>query len=206
MAANQHSQIKCLASAWPTKIRPVLDGQFNEPMWQSGQAMQLSRLENAQAAPTSSLRWCYDDEYLYIAIECDRDPSRTVIEPATTRTYDAVLDDLDHVHLVLDTDRDYNTAIELAVAENGQTYDRCCGISAFNPKWHVFVHPQAERWTAEIAISLSELTQVPALAGRAWCMSARRLIPGSEPHSWSQLRTHRPQLEANGILYFQPHE
>jgi hypothetical protein len=92
----------------------------------------------------------------------------------------------------------------LAVSADGRTFDRCCGSAEYNPKWHVWVASTADRWTAELAIGLTELTCQPEVAGNAWAISARRPHPQGEPQSWSQLRSHQPNLHAAGLLLFGP--
>jgi hypothetical protein len=203
LANRQAEQVKWLAFASRTSQPPVLDGQLLEACWQAAPAMRLSQLTSDSQPPTM-IAWAFDADYLYVATDSPRDPTKPATELASERHYDADLSALDHVHLVLDTDRDYNTAVEYSIAENGLTAERCCDFASYNPRWHVCVRPGVEHWVAEIAIPLSTLTASPAVAGTAWALSARRVIPGQEPQSWSQLRSHRPLLQGSGLLLFAP--
>lgn len=168
--------------------------------------MALSTIGEQPTAPGARISWGYDAHYLYIGLDCPRTSLTPPATPVRQRTYDADLSQLDHVQLRIDTDRDYCTAIELGIAENGQTYDRCCSYQSFNPKWHVLVKPGVESWRAEIAIERSALTTEPSLDGAAWAVAACRRGPGAEAESWSQLRTHRPLLYGSGLLLFAPNE
>ncbi len=198
---NQVDQLKWVALAARAERAPVLDGELREPMWNRVPAMRLSAIDQ-NAGPPTTLRWAYDEHYLYIGAECMRHEATEPSVLKRVRTYDSDLSGLDHVRVSLDTDRDYNTAIEMAVAEDGGTFDRCCGLAAYNPKWHVYVQPERSRWTAEIAIELTSLTTNTDLVGRAWATSALRTGPNGPPQSWSQIKTHQPQLHGSGLLLF----
>ncbi len=179
---------------------PLLDGVLNDPFWQRAKAMELTEFETTTQA--THIRWAYDHEYLYVGITAPRSNGNTPLALVERRGYDADLRSVDHVQLTLDTDRDYCTAIELGIAADGRTYDRCCGMADYNPKWHVGVRSQADQWTAELAIELDALTTQTELAGRAWAVSARRLQPDGGKQSWSRLRSHAAYLHASGLLMF----
>ncbi len=206
LLANQRlNELKSLSFVVRTNSPPILDGELNEPCWKTAPAMELSHLEIGTADPgsQSKITWAYDDRYLYIAIECRR-VDRDARELVASRNYDAEISHLDHIQLTLDTDRDYSSVIELGIAENGQTYDRCCGYSSYNPKWHVMVKPDVDQWRAEVAIELAELTTASSLEGGAWAVSARRVRAGQPIASWSSLKTHQPFAFASGLLLFAP--
>ena len=131
----------------------------------------------APPASATQVHWAFDRDYLYVAIAAPLTSGASPSAVVERREYDADLSRVDHVHLLLDTDRDYCTAIELAVAADGRTYDRCCGEAEYNPKWHVSVRNDSSHWYAELAIELSELTCTAELADTAWAVSARRWQP-----------------------------
>jgi photosystem II stability/assembly factor-like uncharacterized protein len=184
-----------------TEAPPRLDGDFMESTWLSESVMQLTGLRESRAA--TSIRWAYDEDYLYLAIQCPYPSAIEAAELVRHRYRDADLMGLDHIVLTLDTDRDYSTAIELAIAENGLTYERCAGLREYNPKWHVKVNSMSTQWCAEVAIPISEICLSGIQPTTVWAVSARRFSPTNGVQSWSQIRTHRPILEASGILVFQ---
>lgn len=206
------SELRWAVRARSTDQPPLLDGNLNEPFWQNADVMELSELDApssdspemgaTQPQPAKTLvRWSFDHEYLYVGIVAPR-TGGSPPPPVERRSYDADLEAADHVQLTFDTDRDYYTAIELGIAADGRTYDRCCGYVAYNPKWHVSVRSQPQQWTAELAIELADLTCQSELQGTAWAVSARRLQPNQATQSWSRLRTHVPYLHAGGLLLF----
>jgi photosystem II stability/assembly factor-like uncharacterized protein len=204
--ANRVADLKWVAFADLAHQPPVLDGRLDEACWSRVPRMRLQGFEEPgedSIRQPATIAWAYDRNYLYVGLECPR-PSGRRVPLATNRIYDADLRQLDHCLLVLDTDRDYSTAIELSIAENGQTQDSCCGYSSYNPRWHVSVDSQPDRWSAEVAIPLVALTGKSTITGQAWGVSAYRYMPSGKMESWSQLKTHRPSLEANGLLLFVP--
>ncbi len=206
IATNRTDALRWQVRASATRRPPLLDGRFDEAFWEAASSMQLATLppdEPADATGQSTrVRWAFDDSYLYIGLDCQHHGQSGPAQVVGRREYDSDLGGLDHVQFTLDTNRDYCTAIELAVSADGRTYDRCCGFAAYNPKWHVFVHPSLNHWTAEIAIELDSLTTRTALAGSAWAVSVRRNNPLGPSQSWTQLRSHRPFLQSSGLLIF----
>lgn len=196
---GQENRLKWTVRAAQATQPPQLDGNLTEQFWSRSQEMQLTSLTPSSSKPTS-VRWAYDREFLYIAIECHRNVRRAPAPAGGKRSYDADLSELDYVELSIDPHRDYRTAYEFAVAENGWTSERFGGKMSFNPKWYVQAITEAEGWRAEIAIPLEELNQAEVAGKAAWTVSARRLEPNSSPHSWSQLKTHLRLPQANGLL------
>ncbi len=212
--------LKWTVKALPATSIPKLDGLLDELIWQEAVPMKLTSLnsnatlqtqqsatqqtttQQAIARPTE-VKWSFDDQYLYVAIRAPRIPGQISPPIAKNRNYDADLKGLDQVELMIDIDRDYGSTIDLIVAENGLTQDRCCGNSAFNPKWHVVILPQEDAWQAEIAIRFDSLTTDTPASGSRWAVSTRRIRPIGPPQSWSQLRTHQRLPEASGLLLFE---
>lgn len=197
---HQTRQLKWTAQAQRAFQRPRLDGQLTESCWSGAPTTEMTGLAGDEQP--AKIRWAFDQRYLYIGIECEKPSGASALPVQRIRNYDSDISGQDHVHLMLDTDRDYLSAIELGVAEDGRTFDRCAGMPEFNPKWHVSVDSQSERWTAEVAVELAHLTRRENIAGDAWAISARRLRPTGESQSWSQLKTHKPRMNGSGLLMF----
>ncbi|MCA9181535.1 MAG: hypothetical protein KDA51_08775, partial [Planctomycetales bacterium] len=130
---GQLSRVRWLSTAVHTAVPPILDGNLDESFWQIAQPMQLIALDETDhhsqsTASATLMRWAYDDEYLYVAIECATSPTAAPSPLQRVRGHDSRLDDSDRVEFTLDTDRDYNSAVELAIASDGRTYDRCMGL------------------------------------------------------------------------------
>lgn len=207
MAAGDPQGHKWLSTASRATATPILDGVLQEDCWKTLKPMQLAAIGAAlpKAGPnpqSTTIAWAYDDDYVYFAIQCQRPQLKQEATVQTSRQYDSDLSQLDRIELMIDTDRDYNTAINLAVAEDGRTFDRCGDLAEYNPRWYVAVQADAATWTAEVAIERQALTTRPITAGKAWAVTARRIGPGITPESWSQLRTNLPLKQSAGLLLF----
>ncbi len=206
LAKDRPEQLRWVAFAVATANKPLLDGVLNEPMWAACPQMKLTNANqngSSKSAP-ASVRWSFDDRYLYIAIDSPRDGKAVSHQASRLRKYDSDLGATDYVHLLLDTDRDYASAIELGVSSEGDTFDRCCEMVQYNPQYSVAVPatPASDRWVAEIAIRLSDLTTKPELSGQAWAVSAHRRSLHGETQSWSSMVNEQPSLQSTGLLLF----
>ncbi len=206
MLTHQTERLRWKAGAARAEKPPKLDGELNESFWLNDGHMELESFSasDANVARNAALRWAFDSQYLYIGVSCPHSKDSQSYRMADRREYDADLTGVDHVQITIDTDRDYCTAIDMAVSADGRTFDRCCGLAEYNPKWHVFVKSSDLGWTAEVAIELDSLTLDSQLDGKAWAVSARRFDPHGETQSWSQLRSHSRFLQASGLLLFAP--
>jgi photosystem II stability/assembly factor-like uncharacterized protein len=209
LAAGRADQLRWVTLALAAAEPPRLDGVLDEPLWATCPPMQLTTL-NADGEhgtdQATKIRWAYNSDYLFIAIDAARTVASKPSAPPRVRSYDSDLRLSDYVQLMLDTDRDYASAVELGVSADGETYDRVCGIPGYNPKWFVAVPqvPNPQRWTAEIAIRLTDLTTHPDLAGRAWAVTALRRSPTGQDQSWSLLKTNEACLQSAGLMLFVP--
>ena len=206
LASGQRTLTSWTARARSTAIPPRLDGIASEPMWQESLPIQLtSPFSVASELTASTAQFAYDDDYLYMLLRCPHPAHADRQEQATAiRQHDMLREGTDHLHLVLDTDRDYTSACELGVNAAGQTFDRCCGAKEWNPRWYLAIDNNQAAWTAELAIKLADLTTTTDVAGRAWAISGFRYIPAVDLQSWSQLRSYNPRYQGNGLLLFEP--
>lgn len=211
LSSGQAQKLRWVSFALPVDEPPHLDGKFDDPIWQQCPPMELTPPKNNVVSATgpntaATVRWAYDSQYLYMGIECWRASMHTPAPAKRLRKYDSDLSQVDHLLFTLDTDRDYSSAVELGISDEGETFDRCSDLSAYNPKWSVAVPetPLRDRWTAEIAIRLADLTTESEMAGHAWAISAYRRNKQGTLASWSLMRTPTPVLQAAGLLLFVP--
>ncbi len=182
---------------------PVLDGHLEDACWQNAGLMQLQSKEALRKnSHESFIHWALDEEYLYLAFDCPVEDASQLKPLVAQRDYDSDIRDVDHVELLLDTDRDYAVGIQIAVAEDGRTFDRCGGNPSYNPKWYVAVAHHARSWSAEIAIPLSELTTASFEDLDAWAVAARRTNPHGHAETWSLLHTNQLSLRSAGLVQF----
>jgi hypothetical protein len=162
-----------------TAERPQLDGTIDEKCWQH-QAAELG-------AEGSEITFAYDEQFLYLAVRCEKSGELTYPTDDRPRTYDADLTEHDRVRVLIDVDRDYTTWFALSVDHRGFTNDECWGDTSWNPKWFVAAGGDDERWTVEAAIPWSELTATPPTLGAAWAVACERVLPAAS----AEMQEHR---------------
>jgi hypothetical protein len=207
LSQDRPEQLRWVGFAVATSNRPLLDGVLDEPMWAACPPMKLTHANpNAMAGKElpATVRWSFDDRYLYIAIDSPREAQATINSVSKPRKYDSDLDAADHIHFVLDTDRDYASAVELGVSSEGETFDRCCGLPQYNPQYAVAIPraPLSNRWIAEIAIPIADLTTRADLTSEAWAVSAHRRSSKGDTQSWSSMSSEQPLFQSAGLLLF----
>jgi photosystem II stability/assembly factor-like uncharacterized protein len=191
--------------AVPTENRPYLDGKLDEPCWQTAKGVALKDAAGStkETHPTE-VRMAYDREYLYIAVRCAHSLGEAV-PLAKPRTRDEDLQKYDRVSILLDIDRDYNTAFHLQVDARGCLADDCWGDKNWNPRWFVAVHPDDTGWTLEAAIPRPLLTGLPVTSGQSWAINIVRTLPGRGVQAMS-LPAEAPEAalrpEGMGLLLF----
>lgn len=145
--------------------RPRLDGVLNDACWQSALA---------PAGHPQRLRIAYDDEYVYVAIECPADriqPDLLADEPATSLR-DQNLRQVDRMRLSIDIDRDLATAMHLQVSDAGRTHDCIDSNSSWHPTWYVATQRAGDQVVFELAILRRDLVELPIHEGESWFVSA----------------------------------
>jgi hypothetical protein len=150
---------------------------------------------------TTEVRFSYDKDFLYVALDC-RHPADNYVAPVKPRTRDANVTPFDHVSILLDLDRDYQTAFRLQVDQRGCVREDCWGDVSWNPRWFVAVQSDNDGWQAEIAIPIVELTGDTPTAGKAWACNVVRTLPGRGVQAWSLPADVTPRLEGMGLLMF----
>lgn len=194
-----------------TESRPFLDGKLDDECWKNAKTMELKiassagdKLDEGKAFGTqykTESMFSYDDRYLYIAVKCAR-PADKKVEPVAKRTRDADLAGHDHVDILIDLDRDYQTYYCFQIDHRGCLAEDCWGDKTWNPKYHVAFHSTDTGWTAEIAIPLVELTGDRPAHGKTWAVNVSRVVPGMGMQTWSGPADNEPRPEGMGLLQF----
>lgn len=182
--------MRATANASQTQQKPVLDGDLNDPCWQSAPPILLP----SNSARTAEGRFTYDDEFLFVALQCAGSSALPPSEKPGKRTRDASLT-TDRVDLWLDVDRDYHTSYRFSVDQLGQTQESCGDGIRWNPQWFVAAAQRDGAWIAEIAIPFAELISTGVAADEAWCIRLQRGAPAPESVCW-------PAGDSFGLLLF----
>lgn len=196
-------QLDQICKIRPTAGRPYLDGELTDALWQNAAFTELAGTTTPDS-PATTIRWAYDTDYLYLAVSASSSAVQQAAPLVTTRSHDADLSSMQRVEIKLDTDRDYQSVIHLAIGENGETFDRCSGFRSYNPKWHVAVSRAEDSWTAEIAIPRDSLTESD-WTGSAWGLTAEYHRGNQKLQSWGDARAdiaNRDSDASRGILFF----
>jgi hypothetical protein len=172
--------------------RIALDGQLTEPAWSSADSVaDLTQSEPKQGIPPSGrtvIHVLTTGAEIFIGVRADDpEPSRIV---SFARERDAVLDEEDHIKIVLDTYRDGRSGYVFAVNPNGARYDALVAEQgeAENANWEAIWEAATARtstgWSAEIAIPLKSLLFRPGL--NEWGFNVeRRLQRLQETDRWA---------------------
>jgi len=194
--------------------KPNLDGKLDDVCWNGVQPLvlttatgdlekSLTKDEKGKLASEYTARaWItYDNEFMYIAVECSH-PAGKRVPPVEKRDTDMDLRPYDRVSILLDLDRDYQTYFHLEIDQRGCVSDDCWGDKTWNPKWFVAIDSTDTVWTAEAAIPISELTATRPLPGNTWAVNVTRTVPGRGIQAWSTPADAKPRPEGMGLLQF----
>lgn len=178
-AGQQPPVREVTASRLSSEIR--LDGLLNEPVWQSAQPIgELVQREPRSGQPPSEpteVRVAYDQDHLYIAIRCfDSEPRRL---RSTQMRRDSVLQDDDHVQILLDTHYDRRNAYYFStnpagVLVDGTIADNNSANLNWDGMWMVRTRIDELGWTAEFEIPFKTLAFDPN--ARSWGFNVSRRI------------------------------
>jgi hypothetical protein len=179
--------------------RPHLDGDLDDPAWQSADRLRLS----GNSAKAAVVRMSRDAEFLYLAIECPKAKCVEYSPDDRPRPRDSDLSAHDRVVVRLDVDRDYATAYKLAIDDRGWTNDACWNDATWNPTWYVAATADETTWTAEAAIPLAELVAAPPMSRDVWAASIERTTPGGDRETWSGDAAADDSPDKFGLLIFE---
>jgi photosystem II stability/assembly factor-like uncharacterized protein/tetratricopeptide (TPR) repeat protein len=182
--------------------RPFLDGKLDDECWKDVPAVELKNAPGTTVAEHATKAWlAYDQEFLYVAVQC-KHPADRYVPPVAKRTRDADLSAYDRVSILLDLDRDYQTYFHLQVDQRGAVAEDCWGDKSWNPRWFAAHASDATGWTAELAIPLMELTADAPTIGKAWACNVVRVLPGRGVQAWSLPAEVQPRPEGMGLMMF----
>ena len=167
---------QCRRAAAP----PVVDGRLDDPCWQqaevAGGFVAKGAPRDQPASPATSVRFCYDDQALYAAFECQEPNLGAVTAERRARDFDVYTEDM--VGLLLDVGhrRPGHYDLELALSAAGTQYDFGWGLEeGWQGEWTAATSrdPAAGVWRAELRIPYRD-TREPARRGDIWGVQAMR--------------------------------
>jgi hypothetical protein len=169
-----------------------LDGRLDDVAWQRAEAVsefvQRDPDEGRPATERTELRVAYDDGAIYVGVRLfDREPARIVRR--LSRRDDVA--DADRFTLYLDPHHDHLTGAIFVVSAAGvqadaTLYNDSWEDSSWDAVWASAVAVDAEGWTVELRIPLSEL-RFSTGEELTWGINAARYLQRRNESSWLQM-------------------
>jgi len=171
---------------------PKVDGLIDDESWRrvewSGDYVEWSPEENTPPTEQTKLKILYDDKYLYVAFRCyDKDPAGVVRRLSRRDGFDG-----DWVEINIDSFHDLRTAFSFTISASGVrgeefiTNNGASWDNTWNPIWMAKTNVDAEGWTAEIKIPLSQL-RFGKDKNQVWgIQSTRRYFRNEERSVWQR--------------------
>jgi photosystem II stability/assembly factor-like uncharacterized protein len=208
LASSRQQAPKRLLSVVTALQKPKLDGRLDDPLWQTAKPVTLTRsvsegVSPAPPPPTTSAVLAFDDEFLYLAVSCQKIPGSEYPTDDKPRVPDEDFSRADHVTLLLDIDRDYATYWQLSFDHRGRPAEACCGDRTWNPQWYLAAGGDQHYWTIEAAIPLAELAPTRPAVRDLWSVNLQRVIPQQPLQSFSHPATATIRPEGFGLMVFE---
>ena len=184
----------------PRLVRPpTVDGQLNDAVWADATELSpflRSHYEGQDRTPEAATRvkLGYDDNAIYVAIECIEDRMADIKAVITERDGEVYVDDC--IELFLDTNAAGATYFHFAVNALGTQFDeRKSQVEwggadpTWDGEWQAAAHRAKDRWTVEIAVPFATLGMEHPSEGQTWRANvARERHVVNEFSTWSGLR------------------
>lgn len=194
---------------------PVIDGLLNDSSWDmvewAGDFIESRPDENTPPSYQTNFKIVYDEKNLYVAIRCfDGEPNKIVSRLSRRDGFDG-----DWIGLVLDSYNDQRTAFLFVVTAAGVKGDEFISDNGnnedanWNPIWYTMTNIDAEGWTAEMKIPLSQLKFGKA-AEQVWGLQLmRRFFREEERSQWQRIPPDAPGWvsefgKLQGLLNLEP--
>jgi photosystem II stability/assembly factor-like uncharacterized protein len=164
----------------PTKCRlidarPNLDGRLEESFWRTAKRIPIQRGSDGSRWPNSYLQLCRDQEFLYVAVVCQKIPGVNYQSfRKMPRVRDSDLNPNDWVDIELDLDNDFATSFRFAVDCHGMASESCQWAKDWNPDWFVAQDESATQWIVEAAVPLKAMVAAKIGTNETWSIRALR--------------------------------
>ena len=182
--------------------KPRLDGRLDDGVWQRARPAELHSSQHDDDRWAGAVMLAYDDEFLYLAINCRQAPGAKYLASEGPRPRDPDLSSHDRVDVFLDLDRDFATYYRLSIDHRGWPAEGCWSDKTWDPTWFVAAHSAQGTWTAEAAIPLDQLTGRYPGPREVWALGIQRTVPGVGFQSWTTPAAAAVVPEGFGYLIF----
>ena len=171
---------------------PAIDGHLTDEGWTLAQPAtdftQRDPDEGQPATERSEIRVLYDDEAIFIGVRMFDSQASLISGRLSSRDQDA---DADWVTIFLDPMHDHKTGVQFRVSASNVQADNVIfndqwDDSTWDAVWQSATSIDADGWSAEIRIPLSQL-RFPSAARQIWGINAARFIRRKNEVSWLEL-------------------
>jgi hypothetical protein len=158
---------------------PSLDGNLDDDCWKTAPvAAQFVQKDDASPAEFATVaKVVYDNDCLYIALECAEPSPEKLLHSVTARDGDVWEEN--EIELFFDPGRDGKVVFQMVFNSGGTQFDMKYadgkGDKGWNGSWRVKTSTGKEKWLAEIAIPYADLGQKKPLAGDIWATNICRV-------------------------------
>ncbi len=171
---------------------PVLDGRLDDPIWDTaewtGDFVQNEPTEGEPPSQQTRFKVVYDDDAIYFAFRLDDDPELVSRQLARRDRFPG-----DWIEVNIDSYFDHRTAFSFTLSCSGTQSDELISNdgdrwdSNWNPVWNGAAQLDAEGWTAEMRIPLSQL-RFSAADEQTWGLQVNRRVYRLEERSnWQRI-------------------
>ena len=197
-----------------TTESPKIDGDINETAWDlvpwTSDYIEFEPDNATDPSEQTKMKIVYDDKNLYVAFKCYQK------DPATIERRMGRRDDFpgDWVEINIDSYGDDRTGFSFTASASGVKGDEFISNNgnfdpSWNPIWYLRTKIDAEGWTAEMRIPLSQLRFSNAEEQVWGIQSTRRYFNNEERSTWQPLPPNPPGWvsefgELRGIKGIQP--
>jgi hypothetical protein len=169
---------------------PVIDGRLDDPIWAAVPVSSAftQKFPNEKQAPAEAtqMRVAYDDEALYVAIDCEQ-----TLAPVTSRlTRRDRLVEADWVAVAIDTRGDGKSGFDFnvnaaGVLSDGIRFDDTSLAGEWDENWEARTALGARGWSAEFRIPL-RILRFPSTPVQSWGFQVRRYVSSrQETDEWA---------------------
>ncbi len=181
---------------------PVLDGRLDDPVWDSvewtGDFIQREPAEGVPPSQQTRFKVVYDDDAVYFAFRLHDDPEQVSRQLARRDRFPG-----DWIEVNIDSYFDRRTAFSFTLSCSGTQSDELVSNdgnrwdSNWNPVWNGAAQLDAEGWTAEMRIPLSQL-RFSAAEEQVWGLQVNRRVYRLEERSnWQRIPKDRSGWVSN---------
>ncbi|MFZ1730778.1 MAG: DUF5916 domain-containing protein [Bacteroidota bacterium] len=165
-------------------LPPTIDGRLIEAMWQNavptGDFFQREPVEGQPATLRTEVRFCYDDDALYIGAVMYVDDPKEILSTLSRRDNAG---NSERLLVSIDSYNDNRTAYTFGITADGVRIEyyhasdyEFSRDNSFDPVWEASVTRSADSWTAEMRIPFSQL-RFNNRDAQIWGLNMNRYIP-----------------------------